>query len=138
MCVKCIAQFRKQKKLDIASFFFFLSKHFLDSVKTHFPHMYRNVLYLAMVALIVCVNILLFISNSWRLRGARLPPLWSVVGFSVTPCGFRGSRIAVWVGFSLDFSRFPLPQISFYHFSTLISLIYLFFLSSSSLMVRQA
>ena len=40
---------------------------------------------------------------------------------SVTPCGFRGGRNGVWVGFSRGFSRFPLPQISFHHFSTLIS-----------------
>ena len=40
---------------------------------------------------------------------------------SVTPCGFHGGRNGVWVGFSRGFSRFPLPQISFHHFSTLIS-----------------
>ena len=34
----------------------------------------------------------------------------------------------VWVGFSRGFSRFPLPQISFHHFSTLISSISLHFI----------
>ena len=48
-------------------------------------------------------------------------PLVSRVRVSVTPCGFRGGRNGVWVGFSRSFSRFPLPQISFHHFSTLIS-----------------
>ena len=43
------------------------------------------------------------------------------LGSSVSPCGFRGGRNEVWVGFSRGFSRFPLPQISFHHFSTLIS-----------------
>ena len=59
---------------------------------------------------------------SWRKRlAARLPPLGSRVRFSVPPCGFRGGRNEVWVSFSRGFSRFPLPQISFHHFSTLIS-----------------
>ena len=40
---------------------------------------------------------------------------------SSTLCGFRGERNGVWVGFSRGFSFFPLPQISFHHFSTLIS-----------------
>ena len=55
---------------------------------------------------------------SWRKRlAARLPPLGSRVRVSVPPCGFRGGRNGVWVGFSRGFSRFPLPQISFHHFS---------------------
>ena len=59
---------------------------------------------------------------SWRKRlGARLPPLGSRVHVSVPPCGFRGGRNGVWVGFSRGFSRFPLPPISFHHFPTLIS-----------------
>ena len=59
---------------------------------------------------------------SWRKRlGARLPPLGSRVCVSVSPCGFRGGWNGVWVGFSRGFSSFPLPQISFHHFSTLIS-----------------
>ena len=33
----------------------------------------------------------------------------------------RSLHVWVWVGFSRGFSRFPLPQISFHHFSTLIS-----------------
>ena len=59
---------------------------------------------------------------SWRKRlDARLPALGSRVRVSVTPCGFRGGRNEIWVGFSRGFSRFHLPQISFHHFSTLIS-----------------
>ena len=57
---------------------------------------------------------------SWRKRlGARLPPMGSRVRVSVTPRGFRGGRKGVWVGFS----RFLLPQITFHHFSILISFI---------------
>ena len=63
-----------------------------------------------------------FGAASWRKRlDARLPPLGSRVRVSVPPCGFRGGRNGVWVGFSRGFSRFPLPQISFHHFSTHIS-----------------
>ena len=76
---------------------------------------------------------------SWRKRlGARLPLLGSRVCVSVTPCGFRGGRNGVWVGFSQGFSRFPLPQISFHHFSTLISSSLFHFISSALVMVRQA
>ena len=53
----------------------------------------------------------------------RLPPLGFRIRVSVTPCGFRGGWNEVWVGFSRGFSRFPLPQISFHHISTLISFI---------------
>ena len=61
---------------------------------------------------------------SWRKRlDARLPLVGSRVLVSVTPSGFRGGRNGVWVGFSQGFSRFPLPQISFHHFSTPISFI---------------
>ena len=61
-------------------------------------------------------------ATSWHKRlGARLPPLGSRVRVSVTPCGFRGGWNGVWVGFSRGFSRFPLPQISFHLFSTLIA-----------------
>ena len=67
---------------------------------------------------------------SWRKRlGARLPLLGSWVSVSVTPCGFRGGQNGVWVGFSRGFSRFPLPQISFHHFSILISSISFHFIS---------
>ena len=67
---------------------------------------------------------------SWRKRlDARLPPLGSRVRVSVPPCGFRGGRNGVWVVFSRGFSRFPLPQISLHHFSTLISSISLHFIS---------
>ena len=48
-------------------------------------------------------------------------PLGFRVRVSVPPCGFHGGRNEVWVGFSQGFSHFPLPQISFHHFSTLIS-----------------
>ena len=47
---------------------------------------------------------------------------------SVTPWGFRGGWNRVRVGFSRGFSCFPLPQISFHHFSTLISSISLHFI----------
>ena len=43
-------------------------------------------------------------------RSPPAPPLASRVRVSVTPCGFRGGRNEVWVGFSRGFSRFPLPQ----------------------------
>ena len=67
---------------------------------------------------------------SWRKWfDACLPPLGSRVCVSVTSCGFRGGRDGVWVGFSWGFSRFPLPQISFHHFSTLISSISFHFIS---------
>ena len=79
------------------------------------------------------------VAASWRKRlGARLPPLGSRVRVSVPLCGFRGGRNGVWVGFSWGFSRFPLPQISFHHFSTLISSISFHFISSALVMVRQA
>ena len=74
---------------------------------------------------------------SWRKRlGAHLPPLGSRVRVSVTPCGFRGGRNGVWVGFSRGFSRFPLPQISF-HFSPHSSHPFCS-ISSALVMVRQA
>ena len=57
-------------------------------------------------------------SASWRKRlPPRVPPQGSRVQVSVTPYGFRGGRNGVWVGFSWNFSRFPLPQIYFHHFS---------------------
>ena len=68
------------------------------------------------------ITIIVEEAASWRKRlGARLPPLGSRVRVLVPPRGFRGGRNGVWVGFSRGFSRFPLPQISFDHFSTLIS-----------------
>ena len=54
---------------------------------------------------------------------ARLPRLGSLVRVSVTSCGFCCGWNGVWVGLSLGFSRFPLAQISFHHFFTLISFI---------------
>ena len=66
-----------------------------------------------------------YISNKaalWHKRlDARLPPLGSRVRVSAPPCEFRGGQNGVWVGFSRGFSRFPLPLISFHHFSILIS-----------------
>ena len=74
-----------------------------------------------------------YFAASWRKRlDARLPPLGSRVCVSVPPCGFRGGRNGVWVGFSRGFSRFPLPQISFHHFSTLISSISFHFIRPCS------
>ena len=62
----------------------------------------------------------------------RSPPTAGVrVRVSVPPCGFRGGRNGVWVGFSRGFSRFALPQISFHHFSILISSISFHFISPS-------
>ena len=46
--------------------------------------------------------------------------------------------VGIYVGFSRCFSRFPLPHISFHHFSTLISFISFHFISSAPVMVRQA
>ena len=84
----------------------------------------------------VCVPLLsydlyiLLLAASWRKRlGARLPPLGSRVRVLVSPCGFRDGRNGIWVGYSRGFSRFPLPQISFHHFSTLISSISFHFVS---------
>ena len=69
------------------------------------------------------------LAASWRKRlAARVPPLGSRVRVSVPPCGFHGGQNKVWVGFSRGFSRFPLPQISFHHFSILISCISLHFI----------
>ena len=72
-----------------------------------------------------CIQIFYNISYKAASRrkrlGARLPPLGSRVRVSVPTCGFSGGRNRVWVGFSRDFSRFPLPQTSFHHLSTLIS-----------------
>ena len=64
--------------------------------------------------------------------------LGSLVRFSVTPCGFLGGRNGVWVGFSTYFSHFPLPQILFHHFSTLISSNSFHFIPSAPVMVRKA
>ena len=70
----------------------------------------------------ITTHIMLTKATSWRKRlDARLPPLGSRVRVSFLPCGFRGGRNGVWVGFSGGFSRFSLPWISFHHFSTLIS-----------------
>ena len=53
------------------------------------------------------MSVLFRSAASWRKRlGARLPPLGSRVRVSVPPCGFRGGRNGVWVGFSRGFSPF--------------------------------
>ena len=76
------------------------------------------------------IYIYICMATSWHKRlGARLPPLGSRVRVSVPPCGFRDGRNGVWVGLSRGFSHFPLPQISFHHFSTLISCISFHFIS---------
>ena len=67
---------------------------------------------------------------------ACLPTLGSRVRVSVTPCGFHSEWNGVWVGFSRDFTRFLLPQISFHHFSHTP---YSFrFISSALMKLRQA
>ena len=74
--------------------------------------------------LLLLLLLLLFRQAPWRKRlDARLPALRSRVRVSVTPCGFRGQRSWVWIAFPPGFSSFVLPQISFHHFSTLISFI---------------
>ena len=87
---------------------------------------------MSLIYLPLCITVikLLFCAASWRKRlDARLPPLGSRVRVSVPPYGFRDGRNGVWVGFSRGFFRFPLPQISFHHFSTLISAISFHFIS---------
>ena len=49
------------------------------------------------------------------------PPLGSRVRVSVPPCGPRGGRNGVWVGFSRGFSLFPYHNFHSTIFSTLIS-----------------
>ena len=72
-----------------------------------------------------------------RLRGGLVA---QAVRLSPPTAGIPSSRLGhsmwvswwtkrVWVGFSRGFSRFPLPQISFHHFSTLISSISFHFIS---------
>ena len=75
----------------------------------------------------------------WRKRlDTRLPSLGSRVRVSILHVGFRCERNRVWIVFSRGFSRFPLAQISFHNFSTLISFISFNFISSAPVMVRQA
>ena len=58
------------------------------------------------------LTIELSVAAPWRKQlDARILPIGSRVSFSVTPCGFRGGRNGVWIGFfSRGFSRFPLPE----------------------------
>ena len=59
----------------------------------------------------------LFTEFTWLATHASLG---SRVCISVTPCWYSGGQNGIWVGFSRGFSRFPLPNISFHHFSTLL------------------
>ena len=69
-------------------------------------------------------------ADMWCKRlDARLPPLGSRVRVSATSCKFRGEWNGVWVGSFRSFSHFPQQQISFHHFSTLISSISFHFIS---------
>ena len=82
-------------------------------------------------------DVCLTVAAPWRKRlNASLTPLGSRVHVSVTPRGLSGGGNGVRMGFSWDFSRFPLPQISFYHFSTLTSFIW-FHLESSEIRLRK-
>ena len=78
-----------------------------------------------------------FKAASWRKRlGARLPPLGSRLRVSVPPCGFRGGRNGVWVGFHGVSPVFP-----YHKFHSIISppSSHAFrFISSAHAMVRQA
>ena len=56
---------------------------------------------------------------------------WGRVRVSVSPYGFHSARNGVWLGFSRDFSCFPLTQIPFQYISALISLIQFNFNSSA-------
>ena len=67
----------------------------------------------------------------------RSPPTAGVPSSRLGPSmEFRGGRNWVWVGFSRDFSRFPLPQISFHHSPH--SSHPFCFISSALVMVHQA
>ena len=59
----------------------------------------------------------------YKWLNACLPPQRSRVRVPVYLCGLICGRNGVWVGFSRNFSRFLLPQISFHHFSTLNSFV---------------
>ena len=75
-------------------------------------------------------------TSPWRKRlVVRLLLVVSQVRVSVTPWVFRGGRNGDLVGFPRGSSRFPLPQISFHHFPTLISFNSFHFIPS--LTVRQ-
>ena len=78
---------------------------------------------------------------SGRLRGAShytlASPLRSRVRISVIPCVFRGGRNRACESFSRGFPCFLLSQISFHHFSTLISITTFHFISSAPVMMRQ-
>ena len=76
-------------------------------------------------------------TSSWRKRlDARLPPLGSRVRVSVPPCGFRGGRNGVWVGFSRVSPVFLYHK---FHSTTSPHSSHPFrFISSALVMVRQA
>ena len=77
--------------------------------------------------------ILLELPRSARGQSPTFYRLEFRVRISVIPCGFRGGDR---VRFPRGFSRFPLPQISFHYFSTVISFISFRFISSAFVMVR--
>ena len=100
-----------------------IGRKIMNAFKTYAP--FSNIVYY-----VQSLSFWEITAASWRKRlGARLPPLGSRVRVSVPPCGFRGGRNGVWVGFSRGFSSFPLPQISFHHFSAPISSISFHFIS---------
>ena len=71
-------------------------------------------------------------TTPWRMRlDARFPPLGYRDRFSFTPCGCRGGRKGVCVGFSRCYFSISLPQTLFHHFSTLISFVSFHFISPS-------
>ena len=65
----------------------------------------------------VQIIFIIYMVAPWRKRlDARLITLGSRVRVSVTQYVFRGGRNGFWIDFSLNFSSFPLSQISFHHF----------------------
>ena len=66
----------------------------------------------------------------WRKR--------SRVRVSVSPFGFYDGRNGSWADFSRSLPRYPLPQISFHYFYTLISVISFHFISFAPAMVSEA
>ena len=79
-------------------------------------------------------NIIIWAAPWLNLLNALLPPLGCGVRVSVFPCEFRGERSGAWIGYCWRFPRFPLPQISFHHFYTLLSFISFHLISSAPAM----
>ena len=82
------------------------------------------------------VYLLNLLAASWRkCLDARLPPLGSRVRVSDPPCGFRGGRNRVWVGFSWVSPVFPYHK---FHSTISPHSSHPFrFISSALVMVRQ-